>query len=385
MQKRRICFIITSYIHYSRNLLILEELQKRKDIELHIILGGPALLSKYVSRIGNIRDLLREGGFVNIHDIHFSLEGSEVVTKAKSAGLGAIEFSSLYQSIKPDLVVVRGDRFEVLAAALAAAYMNIPIAHIEGGDVSGTLDESVRHAVTKLAHIHFVTNEPAKKRVLAMGENPKHVFNFGSPDVETAKVLAERTAKFDLSKTGSGAAFDAKEYNLVMFHPVTTEVEHMKKYTEELLVAIHSSRVPAIWFWPNFDAGAEEISHVLRTFRDQEPNHQIRFMRYLPPHHFIALLKDARCLIGNSSAGIKECSWFGVPVVNVGSRQANRLRAHNVIDAPHDAKKIQKAIEQQLVVGRYKPAKVYMARDTSARIAEKLATLPLYIQKKFYE
>src|SRR3989344_1222343 len=158
-KKRKICFIITSFIHYSRNLLILDELKKRSDVDLHIIIGGTALLSKYSSKLAQVKEILIADGFKNLYEVYFNLEGDNTTIKAKTTGLGIVEFSSLFNNIKPDLVMVRGDRFEMLAGATAAAFMNIPIAHIEGGDTSGTIDESVRHAISKLSNLHFVTND----------------------------------------------------------------------------------------------------------------------------------------------------------------------------------------------------------------------------------
>lgn len=385
---RRICFIITSFIHYSRNLLILEELKKRPDVELSIIVGGAALLPKYLSKFTNIKENLREGGFANIYEMYFNLEGNAAITKAKTAGLGIVEFSSLFSVIKPDLVLVRGDRFEVLSAATAAAYMNVPVAHIEGGDLSGTLDESVRHAVTKLAHIHFVTNEPAYRRLLRMGENPRYVFNFGSPDIEVVHMLSspEGIDSVDFSRTGSGAFVDPKKGVLtVMYHPVSTEIGTLAEKTKILLQAIHELDVPTLWFWPNFDAGAEEISHEIRAFQGNVTGHKIRFMRYLPPEVFLSLLHHTKALVGNSSAGIKECSFLGVPVINVGSRQCNRLRPENVLDVDYDREEIKKAIQKQIAIGKYPPSSLYKGEKTAYKIAETLATIPLYIQKTFYE
>lgn len=383
--KRKICFIITSFIHYSRCLLVLEEMKNRDDIDLHIVIAGAVLLPKYTSLQANIESMLKKDGFDKIYDVHFNLEGGKTITQAKTAGLAMIEFASIFHQLKPDMVVVRGDRFEVLAAAMAASYMNIPVAHIEGGDVSGTIDESVRHAITKLAHIHFPTNEDAKKRILRMGENPDYVFNFGSPDVEVAnKLVNEPNDDFDLEKTGSGFNMRPEsDYLMVMYHPVTTEFETMGAKTEILLDAVHSLDMPTIWFWPNIDTGSEEISHKLRIFKDSTPEHKIKFMRYVPPKKFIWLLKNARCFVGNSSAGVKECSYLGIPVVNIGSRQDNRLRASNIMDVEHEKDRIKEVIKKQLAVGRYPASDIYLSEGTGKNIAEKLATIDLYIQKSF--
>ncbi|MBU3925752.1 UDP-N-acetylglucosamine 2-epimerase (hydrolyzing) [Patescibacteria group bacterium] len=387
--KRKICFIITSFIHYSRSFLILEELKNRSDVELHVAMAGAILLSKYASKDANIRDILKKDGIDNIHEIHFNLDGGKKITQAKTAGLGVIEFSSFFNHMKPDLIVVRGDRFEVLSAAVAAAYMNIPIAHIEGGDVSGTLDESVRHAITKLSHIHFATNEPARNRILKMGEQPEYVFNFGSPDIEVVHNIInnENGNRINLSMTGSGFDFQPEEdYLMVTYHPVTTEIDRLVENTSILLEVIHETNLPVFWFWPNFDIGSEEISHELRAFKDQVPDNKIRFMRHIHPQKFICLLKNTKCFIGNSSAGIKECSYLGIPVINLGSRQNNRFRADNVVDVGFAKEEIANALEEQLKIGRYPVSDIYKIDESpSKKIASVLAEIDLYIQKSFID
>ncbi len=363
---------------------MLDELRKRRDVELHVILAGTALSSKYTSVNIGIKERLAEAGFAHLYEMHFNLEGDTYTTKTKTAGLGIIEFSSVFEQIKPDIVVVRGDRFEVLAAAVAAAFMNIPIAHIEGGDLSGTIDESVRHAITKLAHIHFATNEEASLRLQTMGENPEYIFNFGSPDLEVPEKLGVSAP--DITVTGSGASLDLrKEYIVVLYHPVTSEMEDVVVHTKTVLDAVHELSVQAVWFWPNFDVGSEQISRQLRIFNDQVHNHKIRFMRYLYPEEWFGLLRHAKALVGNSSAGIKECSLLGVPVVNIGSRQQQRLRAENVLDVPHDLALLKNAIRRQILHGRYPASSLYKGVSPSKNIAERIAVMPLYTQKKFYE
>jgi len=388
VKKRKICFIITSFIHYSRNLLILEELNNRSNVDFHVVIAGTALLSKYSAQGAYVEDMLKADGFKNLYEVHFNLEGSKLVVKAKTAGLGVIELSSLYNQIEPDIVVVRGDRFETLSAVIAASLMNIPIAHIEGGDVTGTIDESIRHAVTKLSHIHFATNEPARKRIIKMGERPEYVFNTGSPDIEVARKFARESLDNDaLRRTGSGAHIDTDNaYLITSYHPVTTELEYLAENTRTILQALYELGIPTFWFWPNFDAGAEEkIARELRAFNDTTKDHKIKFMRYIPPKQYLALLKRAKCLVGNSSAGIKECSYLGVPVVNLGSRQEKRLRGDYVLDASHNKKEIINAIERQLKKGSYPSSRLYYKPNTSKKIADTLATIDLYIQKSFTE
>ncbi|HET9602976.1 MAG TPA: UDP-N-acetylglucosamine 2-epimerase [Gemmatimonadales bacterium] len=385
---RRICFVITSFVHYSRNLLVLRELRKRKDVHLSILVGGSALIGKYTSSFGSTLELLTREGFENLHLAHFTLEGDGRAAKSKSTGLGVIECTSAFASIEPDLVMVRGDRFEVLAAVIAAAYMNIPIAHIEAGDTSGTIDESVRHAITKLSQVHFATHADAARRVRAMGENPAYVFDVGSPDAELAAVLRKvRPGAFDINETGSGATLDLGEpYLMVRFHPVWGETPgRMREQTELLLEAVQHSGLQAVWFWPNDDTGAEAISHTLRAFNDQTAEHRIRFMRDLPPAMFISLLAHARCLVGNSSAGVKECSVLGVPVVDVGSRQGARKRAGNVMVVAPKRGALQQAIAQQAQGRRFPRSGIYARTGTARRIARIAATARLYTQKAFHD
>jgi bifunctional UDP-N-acetylglucosamine 2-epimerase / N-acetylmannosamine kinase len=346
-----------------------------------------AILPRYVSKFFNVREILESEGHKNIYELYFNMEGDNHVIKAKTIGMGIIEFSSIFNILNPDIVVVRGDRFEMLSAAVAAANMNITLAHIEGGDVSGTIDESIRHAITKLSHYHFTTNDDSRKRVIKMGENKKRVFNFGSPDLEVVKKVSKKILPIDkvnLAKLGSGADFDNdKEFLMVMYHPVTSETEKMGENTRNLLKAIHELDIQTLWFWPNFDAGAEKISHELRTFKEKTKNHKIRFLRYLPPREFLALLGKTKCLIGNSSSGIKECSYLGIPVVNIGNRQNGRLKPKNVIDCSNNSLEIVKSIKKQLKNKKYETSKTYYNNNTSKKISEVLSDCELITQKRF--
>jgi len=264
--KRRICFPITSRAYYGRSQLLIRKLHAHPEIELELMLGGSILLDKY-SR--HIADDINAGGF-NISTTLFNvIEGGNHVAMAKTACLTALEFTNGFHAADPDVIVICGDRFEQLALAMAAAYLNKTIAHIEGGDVSGSIDESVRHAITKLAHMHFVTNEHARRRVLAMGEDPKYVFNTGSLDVELAAQVTTSITSERINGYGVGQAIDvAKPFLLVIQHPVTTEHDN-RAHVEETLRAIADLDMQTIWIWPNPDAGTGEIADRLRHFREQ--------------------------------------------------------------------------------------------------------------------
>lgn len=379
-KKRKICFVITSKIHYGRSKLVLHALQRRSDVELQIVVAASALLDMH----GNVLETLKSDGFTVNDKIVMTLEGGTTVAMAKTAGIGIMEFATAFDNLQPDVVVVRGDRYEVLSAAVAASYLNITVAHIEGGDVTGTIDESVRHAITKLSHIHFPTNEQSAERIIRMGENPKYVFNVGSSDIEFVAQNKFRVSEKLINYLGVGDIIDIdKPFLMVMQHPVTSEVGANRDHIEETLFAVHELSIPTIWFWPNVDAGTDEVSKGIRTFREEKNPSHMRFLKSLPPEQFIGLLKCASCLVGNSSAGIKECSYLGTPAVNIGTRQYGRMRADNVIDVGYDARSIKTAIRRQLKHGSYEPSKLYCKKGTSKNIAQTLAKARLYSQKHF--
>src|SRR5215813_8551980 len=351
--RRKICFPMTSRAYYGRSQLLIRKLHAHPEIELELMLGGSILLDKY-SR--HIADDINAGGF-NISTTLF--------------------------------IVIVGDRFEQLALAMAAAYLNKTIAHIEGGDVSGSIDESVRHAITKLAHMHFVTNDDAHRRVLAMGEDPAYVFNTGSLDVErvaVAEPVADITS-VEINGYGVGANIDVtRPFLTVIQHPVTTESDN-RRHLDTTFRAVSAMDMPAVWFWPNPDAGTGEMAETLRHFREhhEAATERMRIITDLPVDQFISLLKRTACLVGNSSAGIKECSYLGTPVVDIGGRQQGRLSAENVIRTGYDVDGVRAAVKQQLAHGRYAPSHIYFKPNASQSMVDVLTSVELYTQKRFHE
>lgn len=349
-----------------------------------MVVGGSVLLDKHGERF---LPAITDAGFTINETLFNVIEGGSHIAMAKTAGLTALEFANSLHKLNPDIVLIRGDRFEQLAIAMVAAYMNKTVAHIEGGDVSGTIDESVRHAITKLAHIHFVTNEAARKRVIQMGENPRMVFNVGSPDTEFASLVDKQNDGRAVNKSGMGAKIDVnKPFIIAMQHPVTTEKNNHRN-VEETLKAINELNMPTVWFWPNSDAGTGEVAKAIRIYREHGKltNEKVRFVTDVLPEDFISLLRKSSALVGNSSAGIKEASYLGIPVVNVGTRQANRLRGENVMDAGYNAATIKSAIQKQIKHGLYKKSDIYFQPGTSRKIVEVLSKVKLAAQKKFYD
>ena len=384
MTTRKICFPITSRAYYGRSQLLIKKLHAHPDLDLDLMLGGSILLDKFSRHIA--ADIEAEG--FNIAASLFNvIEGGNHVAMAKTACLTGLEFSNSLYTASPDVVVICGDRFEQLAIAMAAAYLNITIAHIEGGDVTGSIDESVRHAITKLAHLHFVTNEDAHWRVLAMGEDPAYVFNTGSLDVELAAHVRTTITNEQVNALGVGHDVDIEQpFLMVVQHPVTTEASN-REHLETTLKVVSSFELPTIWFWPNPDAGTGEMADSLRHMREEHPEltSHMRFITNVPANDFVALLAHASCLVGNSSAGIKECSFLGTPVVNIGARQQGRLSAEHVTHVGYDAAEIAAGIASQLAHGRYEPSHIYFKANTSETMVDLLATTPLYTQKRFHD
>jgi len=379
---RRICVVITARPSYSRIKSALRAIQKHPDLDLQLVVAASALLDRY----GNAVEIIEQDGFKVAERVYMIVEGGNLVTSAKSTGLGIVELSTVLDNLRPDVVVTIADRFETMATAVAASYTNIPLAHVQGGEVTGSIDEKVRHAVTKLANIHFVSNRKAAERVLRMGEEPSTVFVTGCPSVDlAAEVLKDPLLDFDPVRTydGVGAVFESfKDYVVVMQHPVTTEYDAARQHITETLHAVKDLALPTFWFWPNVDAGTDGTSGGIRAFREIERPSNMHFFKNMTPTDFLKLLHNARCLVGNSSVGIRECAFLGVPVVNIGTRQMGRERGINVIDVDYDRQNILTAIGRHLSNGRYPSDQIYGDGKAGERIAGLLARVPLGVEKQ---
>lgn len=379
--KRKICAVITARPSYSRVKSALMAIKNHPDLELQLVVAGSALLDRY----GNAVTFIEKDGFTINEKVFMVLEGENKTAMAKTTGLGVMELANVFYNLEPDAVLTIADRFETIATSIAAAYQNIPLIHLQGGEVTGNIDEKVRHANTKLADIHFVTSEDAKQRVVKMGEDESYVFNTGCPSIDLAAGIAQNPRlDFDpIEKYGGvGALFSTDEdYIVVMQHPVTTEYDQAKIDVKKTLSVIDALDIPTFWFWPNVDAGADGTSNGIRSYREKHNPTNIRFFKNMEPDDFLKLLVNSKCLIGNSSVGIRECSFLGVPVVNIGSRQNRRLRGDNVIDVDYDAVAIKNAIETQLKEPKATQSAIYGNGDSGLQIANILATIELRFHK----
>lgn len=379
--KRKITVVITARPSYSRVKTVLLAIQNHPDLELQLVVAASALLDRYGSAVNYIE----KDGFTISAKVFNVLEGENLTAAAKTTGIGILELSTVFDNLKPDIVVTVADRFETMATAIAASYMNIPLAHIQGGEVTGNIDEKVRHAITKLSDYHFVASESAKERVIKLGENPKMVFNTGCPSIDLAEeVLKSKKLPFNPYEKygGVGAKPDlSKGYLVVMQHPVTTEYQDSRIHIEVTLNAVHRLNKPTLWFWPNVDAGADGTSTGIRAFREQNELPNVHFFKNMEGDDFLELLQHSSCLIGNSSVGIRECAFLGVPVVNIGSRQNRRDRGGNSIDVDYSQVAIEKAVLKSIENGKSPSSTIYGTGMAGKKIADLLYELPLQFHK----
>ena len=383
--KRKICVVITARPSYSRVRTVLAAINEHEKLELQLVVCASALLDKY----GSVVDVIRADGFQTVETVYNVVEGENLLSSVKTTALGMIELSGVFARLQPDVVLTIGDRYETIATAIAASYMNIPLAHIMGGEVSGNIDEKVRHAVTKLADLHFVATIKARERVIKMGENPAKVFATGCPSMDIVRLtLDEKAPKSELIDDYSGVGNLLKgrgDYIIVMQHPVTSEIEDGKEHIRKTYEAVKDLPIQIYWMWPNVDAGSDRISRTLRTIREQDDPPNIYFLKNLPSEEFIAFLNGAKCIIGNSSVAIREGSFIGVPAVNIGNRQIGRERGANVIDVGYDSAEIKKAVTDILSKERQERQNtLYGDGHAGSRIAGLLADEELTFEKRLY-
>lgn len=377
---RKICVVVNSRANYARIKSVMRAVQRHNRLELQLVVGASALLYRY----GNVVELIRADGFEPAAVVYSIIEGENPTTMAKSTGMGIIELSTQFENLRPDIVLTVADRFETMATAIAASYMNIPLAHTQGGEVTGSIDESVRHAITKLAHVHFPATELARDNVVRMGEDPATVHLTGCPAID---LLVDNDLSFNADVLnhgkGVGPSVDpAAPYLIVLQHPVTTEYGSGFEQVRETLAAVDRVGMQSIWLWPNVDAGSDDVSKGLRMFREKNPGANVHFYRNFAAEDYARLLNNASCVVGNSSSALREGAFLGVPAVNIGTRQQGRERGPNVTDAGYDADAIESALRAQIAHGRFPGSTLFGDGRSGQRIANVLADAEINIQKR---
>lgn len=376
---RKVCVVITARPSYCRVQTVLEALQARRDVDLSVVVAASALCDRY----GHVVDQIRADGFPVVAEAHGVIEGASTLTSALETGLLVTQLAPIFARLRPDCVVTVADRHETLATAIAASYQHLPLVHLQGGEVSGSIDDKVRFAISQLADWHFVATDKARMRLTYMLERRDYeydlearVLDTGCPSIDLA--LRARADPLPESLPGVGSDYDPAWRGLVVVqHPVTTEADAAEAQMTETLQAVRQIKLPRLVFWPGEDAGQEGSARAIRRFREQHPEVTLRAVKNLPPRVFLRVLYGAAVVVGNSSVALREGAVLGVPAVNVGTRQSGRERAENVVDAPYQRAAIRAAIEAQLAHGPYPASMLYGDGQAGARIAELLATVPL--------
>ena len=379
---RKVCVVVNSRANYGRVRSVMEAIAGHENLALQLIVGASALLYRF----GNVIDVIRADGFEPDATLYSIVEGETPVTMAKSTGLAITELATLFENLNPDIVLTVADRFETLATAVAASYMNIPLAHTQGGEITGSIDESVRHAVTKLSHIHFPATGKAAANIIRMGEDPGSVHKVGCPSIDLISGIDLNLAGDIFTKyKGVGPTLDTqKSYLVVLQHPVTTEYGDGFAQVNETLTAIGKVGMQTVWLWPNVDAGSDDISKGLRMYRERENPDFIHFYRNFAIRDYARLIGNCSCLIGNSSSALREGSYLGVPAVNIGTRQCGREHGENVLFVDHVSEDIEKAIRKQISSRCYPRSNLYGEGNTGKKIADILATSEIKIQKRLH-
>lgn len=382
MKKRKICVVLATRGNYAKMKSVMTFIRKTPDLELQLVIGGMVVLEKY----GRILQTFENGESLVARRINFVIEGENLSTMTKSSGLAVIEFANAFEELRPDIVLVIADRFECLPIAMAAAYMNIAVAHIEGGEVSGSIDESIRHAITKLSHIHFPASKDAAERIKRMGEDESNIFHVGATSIDIIRQLDLE----DLNPIrnyqkgwGMGPVIDIEPHKFLVLiqHPVTTEYEHNFDNVNETIAVLRELKMPTLWIMPNMDAGADGINKAVRRLREHDSPDYIHFFKSLPIEYYAPVMKNTACIVGNSSSGIRESAFLGTPSVNIGSRQNGRERGKNVIDVGYNRTEILNAVRHQIKHGPYEPDHLYGDGYASEKIVEVLRKQEISIQK----
>ena len=379
-KSRKICVVVASRANYARVKFLMKAIQESPKLELQMIVSASALLYKY----GHVIDVIRQDGFEPNLKIHYLVEGENLITQAKSTGMGIIELSTAFDSLRPDVVITVADRFETMATAIAASYLNIPLAHVQGGELSGNIDDSVRHAITKLAHLHYPSTQKSAERILKMGEESWRIKFVGCPSIDIlANMDLALPPREYFEQKGTGQVFDPiAPYLLVLQHPVTTSFGEGAQQITETLQGVKDIPLTKIVLWPNPDAGSDGLAKVIREF--QHAHHDLQFSYHInfPPEIFASIIANAQCVVGNSSSFIRECAFLGTPAVIIGDRQRAREHGRNVVYADYSRQDIREKVLAQVKHGPYESEQIFGEGAAGKKIAAHLEIADLKIIKR---
>lgn len=352
-KKKKIVFITGTRADFGKLKSLMRVIEESEEFECYIFVTGMHTLSKYGS---TYKEVVKEG----FKNIYVYINQTDYTPMDIILANTIIGFHNYVNEIKPDLIVVHGDRVETLAGAIVGAFNNIRVAHIEGGEVSGTIDESIRHAITKLAHLHFVANEEAKNRVRQLGESEDTIFVIGSPEIDI--MLSDKLPSIEEAKKRYGIPFD--RYAILIYHPVTTELDRLDRDIKEVVDAVIESEKNYIVIYPNNDPGSEVI---LKEYNRLEDNDRFRIFPSIRFEYFLTLLKHCVFIIGNSSVGVRQAEVYGIPSINIGTRQKNRRKnSKAIINVNPNKREILEAIKKAEKMERVTP-ELYFGNGNSAK------------------
>lgn len=375
MKQKKILFITGTRADYGKIKTLMKTMDNMDEFEVFIYVSGMHLLPLYGS---TYKEVLKD----NYKNVHVAFGQKYMDNMSYNLGEVITDLTGYVLNVKPDMIVVHGDRCDALAGAIVGVLNNILVGHIEGGEISGTIDDSIRHAITKFAHLHFVCNEDAKRRLLQMGENEERIFQIGSPDIDV--MLHESLCPVEEVKKYYDIPFSS--YAICMYHPVTTEYDVLEKHIRNLLVACKQSGKKYIIVYPNNDLGTEIILNEYRKLRDNE-----QFVCYpsLRFEYFLSLLKNAEFIIGNSSAGIRESGIYGVPAIDVGTRQTGRYDIKKLKNIQHVSENPEEILAAIQKVGKYRITNKIFGDGNSTKtfveILKQEKTWKINIQKQFID
>ncbi len=387
-KKIKVAVVINNRANYARIKSFLLNAKKSRKIDIQLIMAASSLVEKF----GELENIIKKDGLKISKRLYTIIEGDRPVTMAKTTAIEISELANLFENAKPDFVFAIADRFETLSVAVAASYMNIPLLHLQGGEITGSIDESVRHAISKFANIHFPATLKSKINLRKMGEDPKTIFNVGCPSIDIAKSIEKKKtsvekilSKHKFSIQNNIIIKNVKEYLIVVQHPVTTEYYNTRNQIRETIKAISAQKIYSIWLWPNVDSGSDIISKELRIAREKKILDKTLFIKNVSAEDFLILLNNSKCIVGNSSVGIRESSFLGVPSINIGNRQSGREKAKNVKNVAHNSNQIIKALKYQIKSKKYKKSKIYGNGNSGEKILKIILTLKIKnTQKKLF-
>ncbi|WP_340833547.1 UDP-N-acetylglucosamine 2-epimerase [Polaribacter sejongensis] len=371
---KKVVFLTGTRADFGKIKSLIESLEKHEKYTPYVFVTGMHLMQEYGYTVIEVERI----GFKHIDTFENHTDETTMdLTLAKT-----IEgFSSYIKKIKPDLIVVHGDRVEALAGAIVGSLNNILVAHIEGGEVSGTIDELIRHSVSKMSHLHYVANDLAKKRLLQMGEAAASIFVIGSPDVDV--MFSNNLPSLKEVKEYYEITFE--NYGVVMYHPVTTEINEMENYANQFVDALLMDDRNYVVIFPNNDLGSKEI---LNAYKRLNNNVRFRIFPSIRFEYFLKLLKRSDFIIGNSSAGIREAPYYGIPTINIGSRQEKRSLHKHIIHSDHQSESVFKAIQDAHILKVKESKPVFGFGNSAELFVNSLNDLTFnkdYVQKHFID